>query len=413
MRHLSFPVICLITASLATSCAETHQTHWKRGNIHTHSFWSDGDDFPESILLWYRDNGYDFVAVSDHNTTADSERWIKFDTTSSRYPTYLEYRESFGSNAAESIISGDSVSVRLKPFEEYRSQFDDPGRFLVIQSEEITDRFEQKPIHVNATNIDEFISPQGGSSVLDVMQRNVSAVLAQRERTGRPMIPHINHPNFGWAISALDLAGLEGERFIEVYNGHPAVHNEGDSARPGVENMWDIANTVRTVEGRPLLLGLAVDDAHNYQEQALNRSNPGRGWIMVDSDELSASSLIQAMEEGRYYASSGVLLYDVVSDAESLTVTVTEEEEVEYRIFFIGTRRDSSDPDADFSQLQNLSISEVLAETTGAVATYVFSGEELFVRARIESSRLKKNPYREGEPERAWTQPVKIRSATQ
>ncbi|MFO0064709.1 MAG: hypothetical protein ACK523_01980, partial [Pirellulaceae bacterium] len=27
---------------------------WWKGNLHTHSFWSDGNDFPEMISEWYR-----------------------------------------------------------------------------------------------------------------------------------------------------------------------------------------------------------------------------------------------------------------------------------------------------------------------------------------------------------------------
>src|SRR5205814_702981 len=27
---------------------------WWKGNLHTHSFWSDGDDFPEMIADWYK-----------------------------------------------------------------------------------------------------------------------------------------------------------------------------------------------------------------------------------------------------------------------------------------------------------------------------------------------------------------------
>ncbi|MFM8905266.1 MAG: hypothetical protein ACKOIB_08500, partial [Verrucomicrobiota bacterium] len=29
-------------------------------------FWSDGDDFPDSVARWYKDNGYHFLALSDH-----------------------------------------------------------------------------------------------------------------------------------------------------------------------------------------------------------------------------------------------------------------------------------------------------------------------------------------------------------
>src|SRR5579872_1479851 len=49
---------------------------WYRGNIHTHTLWSDGDDYPEMVALWYKDHGYDFLSFSDHNTLLKSERWV-------------------------------------------------------------------------------------------------------------------------------------------------------------------------------------------------------------------------------------------------------------------------------------------------------------------------------------------------
>ena len=41
--------------------------HWFKGNLHTHSLWSDGDDYPEMIADWYKRSGYHFLAISDHN----------------------------------------------------------------------------------------------------------------------------------------------------------------------------------------------------------------------------------------------------------------------------------------------------------------------------------------------------------
>lgn len=48
---------------------------WWRGNLHTHTLWSDGDDYPEVVAKWYKDNGYHFLALSDHNIFQNSERW--------------------------------------------------------------------------------------------------------------------------------------------------------------------------------------------------------------------------------------------------------------------------------------------------------------------------------------------------
>ena len=40
---------------------------WFKGNIHTHTTESDGDDTPENVVRWYRRHGYDFLVLSDHN----------------------------------------------------------------------------------------------------------------------------------------------------------------------------------------------------------------------------------------------------------------------------------------------------------------------------------------------------------
>lgn len=380
---------------LLTGCVEQSQETWWKGNLHTHTFWSDGDDFPEMILSWYQDNGYDFIALSDHNTLADSERWLQFRNDDARATTFESYLDTYGEEWVDYRRSQDSISVRLKTFEEYSDLFSASTDYLIMRSEEITDRFESQSIHVNATNIAEYIAPQGGSSVVDVMQRNVDAVLAQREATGQPMIPHINHPNFGWSITPEQLSQVVGERFFEVYNGHPAVHNEGDSLRPSIEMMWDFVNTIRLAEERPLMYGIGVDDAHHYQDFGLTRANTGRGWIMVKADELSAGSLIDSMERGEFYVSTGVLFEKIDFDGARLSVSVRAEEGVSYKIQFIGVPDDATS-----------SYGEILAESEGPEASYDWNGSERFIRARVLSSKLKTNPYREGEVERAWTQPV-------
>src|SRR6186997_2621450 len=60
-------------ASSDASAAPT--LRWYKGNLHTHSLWSDGDDFPEMIVDWYKSRGYHFLALSDHNTLQTGEKW--------------------------------------------------------------------------------------------------------------------------------------------------------------------------------------------------------------------------------------------------------------------------------------------------------------------------------------------------
>ncbi len=408
-RMLRYAVHAIVLCSVACS----RPAPWWKGNLHTHSLWSDGDDYPEMIVDWYRDNGYHFIALSDHNVLAHGERWVDPTRTGGGMAAYRAYVGRFGADWVTTKQEADTLVVRLKTLEEYRSLFEEPNRFLVIQSEEITDEFESKPIHVNATNILDVIPPQGGESVLDVLQQNVNAVLDQRRTTGQIMFPHVNHPNFGWAVTAEDLIALQGERFFEVYNGHPAVHNQGDHRRPSVERIWDIVLSERLREGHDVLLGIAVDDAHNYHESGPSRSNPGRAWVMVRASTLSAAALLGAMESGDFYGTTGVELDEIDFNGNRLSLQLNAAENITYTTFFIGTRKGypapqrlaAPDDTASVRFHYSDEIGTVFAEVAGLNPSYTLTGEELYVRARIVSSKLRANPYRPGEVEQAWTQP--------
>lgn len=397
--------------------APAAEARWWKGNLHTHSLWSDGDDYPEMIAAWYKERGYHFLAFTEHNVMQEGARWFTLTDKRGGGVALEKYRARFGADwVEERTVHSTNRQVRLKPLAEFRTRFEEPDRFLLVPASEITDRHLVAPVHINAVNLLDLIPAAGGSNVLDVMQRNVDAVLAQRAKTGQPMFPHINHPNFGWGVTAEELMQLKGERFFEVYNGHPSVHNEGDASHAGMERVWDIVLTWRlAVLGLPPMLGLAVDDSHNYHTNAVGQSNPGRGWVMVRASHLTPESVIRALEAGDFYASSGVVLREVRNEPDGLRVEIAADPGVTYRTEFIGTRRgfDTSnqpvrtaagDP-VRVTHRYSEQVGQVLASVDGPVAEYRIRGDEWYVRARVTSSRRKENPYRDGEFEMAWVQP--------
>lgn len=402
-------------ASQTLAADDTHR--WYKGNIHTHSLWSDGDDYPEMIALWYRDHGYNFLCYTDHNVLATRERWTNVARNKGGREAYRKLKQQFP-DWVEERNSGDNLEVRLRQFPELSARFNEPGEFLLIQGEEITDRFQNLPVHMNATNIQQLLPPLHGSSVYETMQNTVNAVIAQRERTGEPILVHLNHPNFGWGITAEDLMRVRGENFFEVYNGHPGVRNSGDDDHASTERMWDIMLTRRIAElDMPLMYGLATDDGHSYHNIPSRASEPGRGWVMVLADELTPRALIAALEAGRFYASSGVTLERITAADDRLEVVVQQEANVEYTIDFIGTRR-GYEPEGQpvlgrngnplHATLQyDDALGTVLHSVTGAQARYEFQGDELYVRARVTSTRRHPNPSEIGEFERCWVQPVR------
>lgn len=300
MRCLGLVCVAVLV-SISAASGENPEPRWWKGNLHTHSLWSDGDDFPEMIGDWYRERGYNFLALSDHNTLSEGQRWMSMSKVAERSDaTVLEkYRQRFGEDWVETRGEPGKANyeVRLKPLAEFRSLLEQRGAFIMIQAEEISDKAEGKPVHINATNIDEMIPPAGGATVREAMQNNLRAILEHEKSHGREVLPHLNHPNFGYAVTAEDLAAVVSEQFFEVYNGHPVVNHLGDEHHPSVERIWDLVNAIRRTElNVPPIMGIATDDSHEYHGKAGSR--PGRGWVMVRSRYLSPEHLIRAMKRG-------------------------------------------------------------------------------------------------------------------
>lgn len=395
---------------------------WWKGNLHTHSLWSDGDDFPEMIGEWYRSQGYHFLALSDHNVLAAGPKWMKHAEIVKRggQDALAKYRARFGGDWVETRGEPGAADyeIRLKPLSEFRTVVEERGRFLMIQSEEISDKSEGLPVHLNATNIEELIQPLGGTTVRETIAANVRAVNDQAKRKGREIMVHLNHPNFGLAITAEDLAEVLEEQFFEVYNGHPGVKHLGDEHHPSVERLWDIANTIRVGQLKsPPLMGLATDDTHDYHGH--EGARPGRGWVMVESRYLSPEHLIRAIKAGRFYSSSGIELkgFSYDSAAKEYKLEIAEEDGAEYTTQFIGTLIDadtsSEPPGVDkagkpirASRKYSGEIGKVLATVKGATPSYKLTGKELYVRATVTSSRPASDPVFKGQQQQAWVQPV-------
>ena len=142
-------------AALGALLPQTPAAVWYKGNTHTHTLNSDGDSTPDDVVRWYRSHGYKFLVLTDHNF----------------------------------LTSVDALNA-LHGADE---------KFLVMRGEEVTDTFDKKPLHINGLDVARQVEPQHGTSVADVLQRNVDAIRAARG------VPHINHPNYGWAITTDDL----------------------------------------------------------------------------------------------------------------------------------------------------------------------------------------------------------------
>src|SRR6056297_1040048 len=170
---LYLPVVWLFAVSVVTAQqpepTPNPPLRWWKGNLHAHSLWSDGDQFPEMIADWYRQHGYHFLALTDHNVLSQGIRWMPIQEAVRRSDEGImdRYLSRFGDAWVETRTDpeGDAPQVRLKPLSEFRHLVEERGRFLLIPAEEISDRAEGKPVHINATNLADVVTPAGGATV--------------------------------------------------------------------------------------------------------------------------------------------------------------------------------------------------------------------------------------------------------
>ena len=184
---------------------------WYKGNTHTHTLNSDGDSTPDEVVRWYREHGYQFLVLTDHNFLTEVD----------------------GLNA---LHGADE-------------------RFLVIRGEEVTARrrrqadARQRPGRRTA-----------GRAAHGRLGRRRPAARRRRDPQ-RDGVPHINHPNFGWAITGRGAAAGPQQQAVRDLQRPSAGQQRGRRRRARPRG-----GVGRILSSGTLLYGIAVDDAHDFKQ---------------------------------------------------------------------------------------------------------------------------------------------------
>ena len=301
------------------------ELRWFKGNIHTHTNRSDGDSDPEAVVRWYRRNGYDFLVLTDHN-----------------HLTLLDYQSGKRRFRRPLMIPGEELSVNI-----------DHGMTAV---------------HVGGIGIGRLVEPVDAGDVVSTLQANVDAVLSAGG------VASINHPNYTWAFDHRHVARVSGAALLEIFNGNTPTNVYGGGGHPSYDEIWD-----GVLSAGRRIFGVAVDDSHHFKgDFKPGKANPGRGWVMVKAPSLERGPILDALEAGAFYSSTGVTLTELEADSEGVHLKVEQEWHFAYTTRFTGPE------------------GKLLSEASGTEAQYSVSGDERYVRAVVSAS----------DGTKAWTQPV-------
>jgi hypothetical protein len=253
---------------------------WVKGNTHAHSTLSDGNVPPEAAAKWYRDHGYDFLVLTDHN--------------------------------------------KLAPPEVFTACSDD--RFLLIPGEEVTTGKggDIYAVHLNALGVKQALAPINAATTAETLLANAEMIRAAGATV------QLNHPMY-FLKAAEAMSKLPDPFLIEVYNHSVGATPAGPLAGAIFERAWDAALTA----GRKAW-GVASDDTHNYTGGPGSPGRPGGGWVMVHVQRLAADDILKSLDAGDFYASSGVEVEEWAFADGAVRLRAKPVAGVTYTVRFIG-----------------------------------------------------------------------------
>jgi hypothetical protein len=358
MKKIWFALLIISACSTKKDSKENPSLSWFKGNTHTHTvLCGHADSSPDSVALWYLERDYNFLILSEHNL----------------------------------FIDPDSVNLPVSRRED----------FILIPGEEVSD---YNHIHTTAMNISRLVPTQHPIPLSEIENnpyRNFKIYLMQKHTDSIRAaggIPILNHPNWQSGAPASDIQQVERLHMIELYNGHPDVHNWGNARHASMEQKWDSLLTA----GRKIY-GVSSDDAHEFKTWGVDVSNPGRGWVMVQSHNLTPDAITNAMAAGNFYSTSGVMLSSLKIDHENYEIAI--DEEATYLAtespYVVGYK---SEEKKDGFWIEFISEQgKVVKKAEGTKASMKVPEGVKYLRAKMTFSRVRGNG---SEQFFAWTQPL-------
>ncbi|MGI6172928.1 MAG: CehA/McbA family metallohydrolase [Christensenellales bacterium] len=219
-----------------------------KGALHSHSTRSDGRDTPEEVLRKYRENGFDFVSLTDHriynfkNFAPDTNLTI---IPGMEYDMNLSERDGF--RCFHVVCIGDAEG----------NGFTQDQRF---ESAAVADQFAAQPyldyIHAN----------------------NNMTIYCHPEWSGTP---------------ARYFDQMRGNFAMEIWNSGCAMVNDMDTNAA----CWD-----ELLFSGQKIFGVATDDGHSMAHHA-------KGWVTVNA-ENNVTAILSALRAGAFYSSCGPKFFD-------------------------------------------------------------------------------------------------------
>lgn len=218
-----------------------------RGNLHTHSNRSDGALDPQEVCRRYKNEGYDFIALTDHFL--------------GRYGFPVVDTTPYRDDGFTTILGAELHSGPMKNGDQW---------------------------HILAVGLPAGFAPGNADGVTPLAAQETGPEIARRARAAGAFVA-IAHPQWS-GLTLEDARSIDAAHAVEVYNHNCAV---GSDRADG----FGIADLLLS-DGRAVTL-CATDDAHFDEPDHFG------AWVMVRATANRPELLLEALKAGDYYATMG------------------------------------------------------------------------------------------------------------
>lgn len=273
---------------------------WLQGSTHVHAAPSgDSVTSVSKVISWYAQHGYDFIVLTDHNRVTEAK------------PGANTKGKIYVRNPDKGLIVLAGVELtnnpdNCEPLPPGPSAAATEGTLgagpVPLPAASLVPKCR---IHVNGIGVTE--RPVGKIAWAAHQEPARTAKYAKAITTVRKLgsqaLVQLNHPQWHWGMTAsiLEATVRGGARLLEIANVQFPTWNAGDAEHPSMEVLWD-----GVLQQGLTAWAIASDDAHDYDD-AGGKYPAGGGFVVVNARRKPAE-ILAALRNGKFYASTGVLL---------------------------------------------------------------------------------------------------------
>lgn len=223
------------------------QGNWYKGNTHTHTTVSDGTITQEEVVRIYKTRGYDFLALTEHNTYTDT---TKYDTDS--FITIPGAEPMLWHNSRKTAFTAHVVCIGI------------PGKLKFTDGQTL-----------------EYNTAMDTPDFIRYLKDNGNFTIFAHPTWSRTRLEHFNEY-------------IEGADAIEIYNHECEVCcGQGFSETYFETALW----------GEKKVWAVAADDMHRVHSLT-------GGFVMCKAESLTKENIVNALISGNFYASTGAYIDD-------------------------------------------------------------------------------------------------------